>query len=106
MALTGPTQIFFVPSIQVATFDMPEYRERLEKYVQLPNVAGNIFVGKFTLKSNSALHYKPTDYVGGAFVIETIHGDVNDMIQKYTKSLRKTRKKKSKKSLKQKKRSK
>ena len=92
MESVGPTQVFFVPSVQVPTFDMPQYRKRLDQYVELPNVKDNIFVGKFTPKGlvKDLESYKSNDryYIGGTFVIETIQGDINDLVYKSSKRLR------------------
>ena len=68
------------PSEQIPTFDMTEYRARLENYVLLPNIKDKIFVGKYFLKklvrNLDGCHQIERFHVGNDFVFETIQGYV------------------------------
>ena len=82
MSRKKSTQLFFVPVAQIATFEMAEYRARLRNYVQLPNVAGSVFVVKFQSKVPGDVPSK-FSYAGDSFFIEIIEGDLKIEREKF-----------------------
>ena len=86
MIANGSTNVYFVPVIQIPTFDMAEYRKRLDKYITLPNVRDKIFIGKFYSKDMLIDYgtYRENDqyYIGSSFIIETIRGDLPELVKR------------------------
>ena len=86
MIANGSTNIYFVPVIQIPTFDMAEYRKRLDTYITLPNVRDKIFIGKFYSKDlfNDYGTYRENDkyYIGSSFIIKTIRGDLTTLVKR------------------------